>query len=127
MSIQHREFITWLRDAKRLWLYVESGISTKESLDASLKEVYMTAHRLGLKAKEAVDKAARVEAERDAAHHETAVACLETGVGGHAQAQVESKLSRVQCALATSEGGRLKAKYKLDSVRQALATTKEAY
>ena len=76
----------------------------------------MTAHHLGLKAKKTADRAARVEAERDAAHHQTAVAWLETEAGDHAWAQVESELSRVQCALATSEGGRLKAKSKIDSV-----------
>ena len=55
----------------------------------------MTAHRLGLRAKKAADKAARVEAERDAAHHETTVAWLETEAKDHAWAQVESELSRV--------------------------------
>ena len=88
MSLQHREFVTRLRDAERLQLYVESELSTQESSDASLKEVQMVAHRLGLEAKEATDKA-----ERDAAHHETEVARLETEAAGHARAQVESELS----------------------------------
>ena len=61
MSLQHREFITRLRDTERLRLYVESRLSTQESLDASLKEVQMTAHHLGLEAKEATDKAAWAE------------------------------------------------------------------
>ena len=38
---------------------------------------------------------------------------------------MESELSQVQCALATSEGGQLKAESELDSVRQALAVGKE--
>ena len=38
MSLQHCEFITRLRDAERLRLYVESGLSAQENLDASLKE-----------------------------------------------------------------------------------------
>ena len=127
MSLQHCEFVTRLRDAERLQLYVQSGLSTKESLDASLKEVQMTAQRLELEAKEVADKAARAEVERDAAHHEAAMARLETKAAGNARAQVESELARVQCALTTLEGGWLKAESELDSIRQALASTKEAY
>ena len=74
-------------------------------MDASLKEVQMTAQRLELEAKEAVDKEAWVEAERDAACHEMAMARLETEAAGNAREQVESELSRVQCSLTTSEGG----------------------
>ena len=118
MSLQHREFVNQLRDAERLRLYVQSELSTKESLDASLKEVQMISHRLKLKAKEVADKASRAKAERDVARHETVMARLETEVAGNARAQVESELPRVQCALATSEGGRLKAESKLNSVRQ---------
>ena len=55
----------------------------------------MTAQRLELEVKKAVDKAARAEAERDATHYETAVAQLETEAAGRARAQVESELSRV--------------------------------
>ena len=69
----------------------------------------MTAQRLELEVKKAVDKASRAEAERDAAHHETTVEQLETEAAGRARPQVESELSRVQCALATLEGGWLKA------------------
>ena len=46
----------------------------------------MTAQRLELEAKEAVDKAARAEAERDAARHETAMVRLETEAAGNAWA-----------------------------------------
>ena len=67
MSLQHREFVNWIRDAERLQLYVQSRLSTQESLDASLKEVQMTAQSLELEAKEAANKASRAEAERDAA------------------------------------------------------------
>ena len=67
MSLQHREFVNWLRDAERLQLYVQSRLSTQESLDASLKEVQMTAQCQELEAKEAANKEARAEAERDAA------------------------------------------------------------
>ena len=69
MSLQHREFITRLRDAERLRLYVESGLSARKSLDASLKEAQLTIQRLELEAKEAADRAARAKTERDAARH----------------------------------------------------------
>ena len=64
MSLQHREFVNRLRDAKRLRLYVQSGLSTQESLDASLKEVQLTAQCWELEAKEAADRATRVEADK---------------------------------------------------------------
>ena len=67
MSLQHIEFINRLRDVERLRLYVQLGLSTQESLDASLKEVQLTAQRWELEAKEAVNRVARVEAKRDAA------------------------------------------------------------
>ena len=67
MSLYHSEFVNRLRDAERLRLYVQLGISARESLDTSLKEVQLTARRWELEAKEAADKAARAEAEMDAA------------------------------------------------------------
>ena len=109
MSLQHREFVTRLRDAERLRLYVQSGISSRESLDTSLKEAQLTTRRWELEAKEVVDRAARAEAERDAARHETVMERLETEATGNAWAQVELELSRVQWALTTAEGGCLKA------------------
>ena len=126
MSLQHCEVVNRLRDAERLWLYVQSGLSAQESLDASLKEVQLIAQRWELEAKEAVEKAARAEVERDAARHETMMARLETEVAGNARVQVELELTRVQHALTTSEGDRLKAESELDYVRQALATAKDA-
>ena len=72
MSLQHREFVNRLRDAERLRLYVQSWISTQESLE--------------LEAKEVADKAARVEEERDAARHETEMAWLETEAVDNARA-----------------------------------------
>ena len=88
-----------------------------ESLDASLKEAQLTIQRLELEAKEAADRA---ETERDAARHEVAMARLETKAAGNARVQVELELSRVQSALTTSEGGRLKAESELGSIQQAL-------
>ena len=53
------------------------------------------------------------------------MARLETEAASSAQVQVELALSRVQCALTTADGGRLKAESELDSTRQALAGAKE--
>ena len=116
MSLQHLEFITRLRDAERLQLYVEFGLSARESLDTSLKEAQLTIRRLELEAKEAADRAARAETGRDAARHEVTMARLKIEVAGSARVQVEQEFSRVQSTLTTSEGGRLKAKSELGSV-----------
>ena len=53
------------------------------------------------------------------------MARLETKAAGNAGAHVELELSRVQCALTTADGGRLKAESELDSARQALAAVRE--
>ena len=126
MSLQHREFITRLRDVERLQLYVEPGLSARESLDASLKEAQLTIWRLELKAKEAADRAAQAKIERDAARHEVAMARLDIEAARSAQAQVELELSHVQSPLTTSKGGRLKSESELGFVQQALVATKEA-
>ena len=84
MSLQHREFITRLRDVERLRLYVESGLSSRESLDASLKEAQLSVRCLELEDKEAADMAARAEDERDAARHEVVMARLEIEAAGSA-------------------------------------------
>ena len=51
---------------------------------------------------------ARVEAERDAAHHEASIARMDADAAGSARAKVESKLARDQNALAVSEEARRK-------------------
>ena len=76
----------------------------------------MTIRRLELEAKEAADKAARAATERNAAWHEVVMALLEIEAAGSAWEQVELELSRVQSALTTSEGGRLKAESELGSI-----------
>ena len=68
-----------------------------------------------------------METKKDASRHETVMARLETEAAGNARAQVELELSRVQCALTTTDGGRLKAEYELDLARQALVAANEAY
>ena len=85
----------------------------------------MTIRLLELEAKEAVDRAARVETKRDVARHEVVMARLEIQATGSTWAQVELELSQVQSALTTSEGGRLKVESELGSVQQALVATKE--
>ena len=126
MSLQRREFITRLRDAEWLRLYVESGLFAQESLNASLKEAQLTIWHLELEAKEAADRAARAETEREAARHQVAMTRLEIEAAGSARAQVKLELSRVQSALTTSEDGRLKLESKLGFVQQALVAAKEA-
>ena len=54
------------------------------------------------------------------------MARLKTDATGSARAQMESKLTRVQRALTTSEGVRMKAESELDSIQQALAAAREA-
>ena len=123
MSLQHREFITRLRDAKQLRLYVESGLFTWENLDASLKKAQFTIRHLEL---EAADRAAQAETERDVVRHKMAMVRLEIEAAGSARVQVELELSRVQSAMTVSEGGQLKAESELGSVQQSLVATKEA-
>ena len=53
----------------------------------------MNARHWELEAKEAVDKAAQVDAERDAARHEAVMARLEADAAGSARAQMEYKLT----------------------------------
>ena len=67
MVLQHHEFQLRLRDAEKLRLYVQSRLFDQESLDASLKEAQSSARCWELEAREAVDKVARAEAERDVA------------------------------------------------------------
>ena len=77
IAFQHHEFELCLWDAERLRLYVQSGMAEREMQSASLKEVELACRRLELEAKEFAKRAARTEAERDAARHEVAMAMLE--------------------------------------------------
>ena len=74
MAFQHREFRIRLREEERLRLYAQSAFSDKKTLSASLMEAKSKSRRLELEAREAVERATRAEAERDAAHHEVAMA-----------------------------------------------------
>ena len=95
MALQHHEFQLQLRDAEKLRLYVKSGLSDQESLDASLKEAQSSVRHWELEAREVVDKATRAKAERDVARHKVVKARLDTDAASSARAQMESKLTRV--------------------------------
>ena len=78
-------------------------------------------------AREAIERAVRAESEREDAHHEVAMAQLETEGTSSAWAQVESELTRVQYALVSLEDARWKVESELDRVQQALAASGEAW
>ena len=78
IALQHHEFELLLRDTERLRLYVQAGMPEREMLSASLKKAELACRRLELEAKESAERAARAEAERDAACHEAAKAKLAT-------------------------------------------------
>ena len=77
IALQHHEFKLQLRDVERLRLYVQSGMAEQETQSASLKEAQLTWRCLELEAKESAERAARAEAERDAARHEAVMAKLQ--------------------------------------------------
>ena len=99
----------------------------RETQSAPLKEVELTCHRLELEAKESAERAARAEAEKDAARHEAAMAKLQIEGAVNTQAHVESELARVQRALAVKENARLKAESERGVAQEALAVAGEAY
>ena len=100
-------------------------MAEREKQSALLKEAE-TWRRLELKAKESVERAARVKAKRDAACHEAAMAKLQIEGAVNTQAQVESELARVQRALAVAENARLKAEFERGVAQEALAVAREA-
>ena len=126
MALQHHEFELRLRDAKRLRLYVQSGMAEPETQSASLKEAKLTCRCLELEAKESTKRAAQAEAERDAARHEAAMAKLQIEGAINTRAQVESELTRVQIALTVAENARLKAESEHGVAQEALAVAGEA-
>ena len=86
MALQHHEFQLRLRDAEKLRLYVQSGLSDQECLNASLKEAQLNARHWELEAKEAADKDARAKAERDVARDEETMVLLEADATSSARA-----------------------------------------
>ena len=67
----------------------------------------------------------RAEAEIDAARHKASMAKLDAEAVGNARAQVESKLVRVQHALAALEEAQQKKVSKLSGAQRSLAASKE--
>ena len=81
-------------------LFVQAGMAEREMQSASLKKAELACRRLELEARESAERAARAEAERDAAFHEAAMAKLEIEGAVNTRAQIESELALVQRALA---------------------------
>ena len=92
----------------------------------SLKQAELACRRLELEAKESAKRAARAEAEQDAARHEVAMAKLTAEGALNTRAQVESKLARVQHALGLAEEARRKAEFDHGAAQEVLATMGEA-
>ena len=103
MLLQHHEFELRLRDAERLRLFIHAGMTEREMHSASLKKAELECRRLELEARESAERAARAEAERDKACHEAAMAKIATEGAVNIRAQIESKLARVQRALALAK------------------------
>ena len=76
-------------------LYAQLAVSDHNALSVSLAEVEPRSQRWEKEAKEGVEKVARVEAERDAAHHKASMARIDADAAGSARAKVESELARV--------------------------------
>ena len=93
MVLQHHKFELRLRDAELLRLYVQSGMAEREMQSTSLKEAELACRRLELEVKESAERAARAEAERDAACHKAAMAKLAIEGAVNTRAQIESKLA----------------------------------
>ena len=90
MAHHHHDFELRMRDVERLWLFVQLRLFDKEALDASLKEAQHSSRCWELEAKKAVARVLQVEAKRDAAWHEAAMARLEIEAMSGARAQVEA-------------------------------------
>ena len=106
-----------MRDVERLRLYAQSTFSDQKALSASLIEAKSKSRHWDSEAREAVERAFRAEAEKDAARHEVAMGGLETEAAGSARAHVESELAWVQRALAASEDARRKVESELDGAQ----------
>ena len=126
MALHHHEFELRLRDAERLRLYVQLGMAEREMQSASLKKAELVCRRLELEVKESVERAIRVEAERDTACHEATMAKLAAEGAVNTQAQIESELARAQRALAVSKSARLKAESERGVAQEALSMVGEA-
>ena len=86
----------------------------------------MACRRLELEVKESAERAARAEAERDAACHKAAMAKLAVEGAANTRAQIESELARVQRALALAKNACQRAESEHGAAREALALAGEA-
>ena len=84
-------------------------MAEREMQSTSLKKAELVCRHLELEAKESAERAARAEAERDAACHEAVMTKLAIKGAVNAPAQIESELARVQRALALAEDTRQRA------------------
>ena len=103
MARQHREFQSWLDNAKRLWLYAQSAVSKHQTLDSSLAKEKSKSQHWKQEAKAREKKIEREEKERYKAKQKAKLAHLETVAAGKAKARAEDDLTRVQEALAAAE------------------------
>ena len=126
MDLQHHEFELRLRDAERLGLFVQAGMAEQEMQSTSLKKDELTCHRLELEAREPIERAARVEAKRDAACHEAAMTKLAIEGAVNTRGQIESELARVQRALALAKEARRRAESEHGATWEALVVAGEA-
>ena len=104
-----------------------SGNGRMGDAERLIKEGRVGVCRLEVEAKESAERAARAEAERDAACHEAAIAKLAIEEAINTQAQIESKLARVQRVLALAEDARQRAESEHGAAREALVVVREAY
>ena len=75
---------------------------------------------------EVIERVVRAEAERDAARHEASMAKLDVEEARSTRAHVESKLARVQDALAAFEEARKKGESTLSGAQRTLAASEGA-
>ena len=94
-------------------LNAQSVVYDHRALSASLAEAASSSRCWENEAKVSIEMMARVEVERDAARHDALMACMDADAAGSARSKVESKLSRVQNALAVVEEAKRKAKYEV--------------
>ena len=99
-------------------------MAEREMQSTSVKKVELACRRL--EARESVERAARAEAERDAACHEAAMAKLAAEGAVSTRAQIESELARIQRALSLTEDARQREESEHGATREALAVVGDA-
>ena len=90
-------------------LYAQSVVSNHKALSAFLAEAESSSRGWEKEAKEGVEKLDQEKVERDVAYHEALIARMDADAARNARAKVESKLARVQNALAVADEAMRKA------------------